>query len=188
MWEERRHTLTELIIRIWAPNVAFPILTGYHFNPWAENKLLGMIWFVSPGHLLTLSMMFIECLVYTQMGSPRAFHQYGHLVLLYMLPNVGSGEFSQIILQQEDPDRTSNIPTHPSYMQHKINWETKREIQKICLWCGRPGFDPWVGKMPWGREWKPLPGESPWTESLAGYLSMGSQRDGHNWATEHNTT
>ena len=29
----------------------------------------------------------------------------------------------------------------------------------------RPGFDPWVGKIPWKRAWKPtlvfLPGESP---------------------------
>ena len=23
---------------------------------------------------------------------------------------------------------------------------------KICLQCGRPGFDPWVGKIPWRRE------------------------------------
>ena len=23
--------------------------------------------------------------------------------------------------------------------------------------CGRPGFDPWVGKIPWRREWQPTP-------------------------------
>ena len=23
--------------------------------------------------------------------------------------------------------------------------------------CGRPGFDPWVGKIPWRREWLPTP-------------------------------
>ena len=33
--------------------------------------------------------------------------------------------------------------------------------------CGRPGFDPWVGKIPWRKKWLPtpvfLPGEfSPW--------------------------
>ena len=22
---------------------------------------------------------------------------------------------------------------------------------------GRPGFDPWVGKIPWRREWLPIP-------------------------------
>ena len=25
------------------------------------------------------------------------------------------------------------------------------------LQCGRPGFDPWVGKIPWRREWLPTP-------------------------------
>ena len=42
---------------------------------------------------------------------------------------------------------------------------------RICLQCGRPGFDPWVGKIPWRRERLPTsvfwPGEfqrlySPW--------------------------
>ena len=40
-------------------------------------------------------------------------------------------------------------------------------------------YDPWVGKIPWRRQWQStpvfLPGESPWTEE-----SMGSQRIGHN--------
>ena len=22
-------------------------------------------------------------------------------------------------------------------------------------WCARPGFDPWVGKIPWKRVWQP---------------------------------
>ena len=39
--------------------------------------------------------------------------------------------------------------------------------------CGRPGFDPWVGKFPWRRKWQPtpvfLPGESQGQRSLAGY-------------------
>jgi len=29
--------------------------------------------------------------------------------------------------------------------------------KKILLQCGRPGFDPRVGKIPWGREWLPTP-------------------------------
>ena len=29
--------------------------------------------------------------------------------------------------------------------------------QRICLQCRRPGFDPWVGKIPWRREWQPTP-------------------------------
>ena len=49
--------------------------------------------------------------------------------------------------------------------------------------CGRPGFDPWVRKIPWRRAWQPtpvfLPGESPWTEEPGGLQSMESQRIGH---------
>ena len=29
--------------------------------------------------------------------------------------------------------------------------------KKISLQCGRPGFDPWVGKIPWRRERLPTP-------------------------------
>ena len=37
-------------------------------------------------------------------------------------------------------------------------------------WCRRPGFDPWVGKIPWRRKWQPtpvlLPGKSHGRRSL----------------------
>ena len=56
---------------------------------------------------------------------------------------------------------------------------------------GRPGFDPWVEKIPWWRKWLPIPvfllGESPWTEEPGRLQSMGLQRVGHNWATKHST-
>ena len=48
-----------------------------------------------------------------------------------------------------------------------------------------------VVKILWGRAWQPipvfLPGESPWTEETGGLQSMGSQRDGHDWVTQHST-
>ena len=31
------------------------------------------------------------------------------------------------------------------------------QLVKNCLQCGRPGFDPWVGKSPWRRERLPTP-------------------------------
>ena len=41
----------------------------------------------------------------------------------------------------------------------------------------RKGFDPWVGKIPWRRKWKPtlvyLLGESPWTEEPGMLQSTG---------------
>ena len=43
--------------------------------------------------------------------------------------------------------------------------------------CGRPGFDPWFGKIPWRRAWPPtpvfLPGESHGQRSLVGYSPRG---------------
>ena len=51
---------------------------------------------------------------------------------------------------------------------------------RIHVQCRRPGFDPWVGKIPWRRIWLPtpifLPGESPWTEESGRLQSMGLQR------------
>ena len=53
------------------------------------------------------------------------------------------------------------------------------------------GFKPLVGKSPWRKEWQSiaafLPGESPWTEEPGRLQSMGSQRVGHDWATQHST-
>ena len=59
-------------------------------------------------------------------------------------------------------------------------------VKKHPLQCGRPGFDPWVGKIPWRRAWQPtpvfLPGEPPWTEEL-----MGLERAEHDGETKHST-
>ena len=47
----------------------------------------------------------------------------------------------------------------------------------ICLQCGRPRFDPWVGKIPWRRKWQStpvlLPGKSHGHRSLVGYSPCG---------------
>ena len=58
----------------------------------------------------------------------------------------------------------------------------------ICLHCGRPGFDPWVGKIPWRREWQPtpefLPAEFHGQRSLAGYSPWGhTESDTTMWLT-----
>ena len=49
--------------------------------------------------------------------------------------------------------------------------------KRICLKCRRTRFDPWVGKIPWTREWQPtpafLPGEFHGQRSLAGYSPWG---------------
>ena len=49
--------------------------------------------------------------------------------------------------------------------------------KSTCLQCGRPRFDPWVGKILWRREWKPtpvlLPGKFHGRRSLVGYSPWG---------------
>ena len=59
---------------------------------------------------------------------------------------------------------------------------------RIHLQLRRPGFDPWVGKIPWRRAWQPtpvfLPGEFHGQRSLAGYSSWGC-RVRHSISTKH---
>ena len=50
---------------------------------------------------------------------------------------------------------------------------------RVGLQCRRPGFIPWVGKIPWRRKWQPTavfsPEESHGQKSLADYSSWGRQ-------------
>ena len=68
-------------------------------------------------------------------------------------------------------------------------WLSDKESACQCKRLRRQAFDPWVGKIPWRREWQPtpvfLPGKIPWTEESGGLQSMGSQRVRHNCATKH---
>ena len=54
--------------------------------------------------------------------------------------------------------------------------------------CNTGGFDPWVGEIPWRREWLPspvfLPGELHGPRSLAGYSSWSLKESD---TTEHLT-
>ena len=51
-----------------------------------------------------------------------------------------------------------------------LRWES------VCLQCRRHGFNPWVGKIPRRREWKPTPVFLPGQINLVDLGSMGSQR------------
>ena len=48
---------------------------------------------------------------------------------------------------------------------------------RVCLQCGRPGFNPWVRKISWRRKWQPtpvfLPGKSHGCRNLVGYSPWG---------------
>ena len=53
--------------------------------------------------------------------------------------------------------------------------------------CWICGFNPWVGKIPWSRQWQPIPtffpGKSHGQRNLAGYSPWGRRRGRHNWVT-----
>ena len=54
--------------------------------------------------------------------------------------------------------------------------------------CWRHGFDPWVGKISWRREWQPTPvfllGKSHGQRTLAGYSPWGHKRVGNDLAAK----
>ena len=56
--------------------------------------------------------------------------------------------------------------------------------------CRRCRFDPWVGKIPWRREWQPAPifllGESHGQRTLVGYSPRGSQGVEHDLVIKNN--
>ena len=55
----------------------------------------------------------------------------------------------------------------------------------VCLQCGRPGFDPWVRKIPWRRKWQStpvlLPGKSHGQRSLVGYSPWERKESDTTW-------
>ena len=66
--------------------------------------------------------------------------------------------------------------THTHYY-YETSTSGGSDSKSVCLQCGRPGFDPWFGKIPWRRKWQPtpvlLPEKSHGRRSLAGYRPWG---------------
>ena len=126
-----------------------------------------------------------------QIASPGSMHDTACLGLVHWDDPegwYGEGEGRRV----QDGDTCIPVADSCWYMAKPIQYcKVKKKKKRIHLQCGRPGFDPWVGKIPWRRAWQPipvfLPGESPWTEVPGGLLFMGSQRVGHDWVTKHNT-
>ena len=70
-----------------------------------------------------------------------------------------------------------------SQLHPRVSWESHSHFwvsfpggsdgKVFCLQRRRPGFHPWVRKVPWRREWRPppvfLPGEFQGQRSLASY-------------------
>ena len=64
-----------------------------------------------------------------------------------------------------------------SYLSNHWSFPRGSDGKTTCLQCWRPGFNPWVGKIPWRRKWQPtpvfLPGKSNGQRSLVGYSPWG---------------
>ena len=71
--------------------------------------------------------------------------------------------------------------------QNKIS-SLVAQLVKNLLQCRKPGFDPWVRKIPWRRKRQPNPvfllGESHGQRGLAGYTVHGVMRTGPDLATK----
>ena len=69
--------------------------------------------------------------------------------------------------------RNTEVSCH--FLLHGLPWRLR--WQSMCLQCRRPGFNPWVGKIPWRRKWQPtpvlLPGKFHGWRSLVGYSLWG---------------
>ena len=67
-------------------------------------------------------------------------------------------------------------------------WLSAKESTCQCRRCRRLGFDPWVRKIPWKREWQPipvfLPEKSHGQRSLVGY-SWWNWRVRCDWVPTH---
>ena len=71
-----------------------------------------------------------------------------------------------------------------------ISMKNNYLVASVCLQCRRPGFDPWVGKIPWRGKWQPtavfLLGESHGRRSLVGYSPQGrKESDTTEWLHFH---
>ena len=96
---------------------------------------------------------------------------------------VENGNLHQCSCPENSTDRrswwTTVHGTTKSRTQLSTHTHTHTHSPSICLQCGRPGFDPWVRKIPWRRKWQPtpvlLPGKSHGQRSLVGYSPWGHQ-------------
>ena len=119
-------------------------------------------------------------------GSPPGFSVHG-ILQVRILEGVGHALFQRMF-----PSQGSNLQLL-CCRQTLYRW-ANRETQSfphgsdgknICLQCGRPGFSPWVGKIPWRTKWQPIPvlmpGKSHEWRRLIGYNPWGC-RVRHDWA------
>ena len=64
-----------------------------------------------------------------------------------------------------------------SELAYPLSFPGGSDSKIVCLQCWRPGFNPWVGKIPWRRKWQAtpvlLPGKFHGWRNLVGYHPWG---------------
>ena len=96
---------------------------------------------------------------------------------LGLIPGLGrfSGEGKGYPLQYSGLENSVHGVTKSWTLSLSKGFPGGAEVKKksFCLQCGRPGFDPWVRKIPWRRKWQStlvfLLGESHGWRSFVGY-------------------
>ena len=72
-------------------------------------------------------------------------------------------------------EKGSGNPLQYSWASLWLSWK------RIRLQWGRPGFETWVGKIPWRRERLPTPVF--WPENSMDCMVHGVEKFGHDWET-----
>ena len=88
------------------------------------------------------------------------------------------------------PSGHDMFQTHPSSQSLKLISKLKGKLRSLsgkelacqCRRWERRGFNSWVGKIPWGKKWRPapifLPEESHAQRNLVGYSPWGCKKGG----------
>ena len=91
-----------------------------------------------------------------------------------------------LICSEGIPHGSDNKETACRKKKERRKKKEKKKKERNCLQCRRPGFNPWVRKIPWRKEWQTapvfLPGEFHGQEH-GGLQSLELQRIGRDWET-----
>ena len=127
-------------------------------------KLSPLSWWCHPT-ILSSTIPIFSCL--------QSFPATGSFLMNWLFSSGGQsiGALASVILNGD----LKKIQINIYCLKLELPWWLRR--QSICLQCRRPGFDPWVGKIPWRRKWQPtpvlLPGKSHGQRNLVGYSPWG---------------
>ena len=105
------------------------------------------------------------------------------------LPDPGIEPWSPTLRADALPSEPLGIPLVKTNIWWVLWLPCWLRWQGICPQCGRPGFDPWVRKIPWRRKGWPipvlLPGELHGQRNLVNYSPQGCKESDMNEGTEH---